>query len=237
MQRSHRIFIVLAAFGLASISPLRAQTIADPSGHWKGELQAPGMAVAFEVDFVKNAGGYTGAVSIPSQKLKGLPLTKVAVDGRSIAFEARADQRLTGQLSDDGASIAGDFLMMGASVPFVLTRSGEARIEPAPKSARVTSALEGDWDGTLEANGMSLRLELSLANHADGTATGHVVNVDQGGLRIPLTVTQNGAAVKLDFTVLAGASFSGTLDAAGTEIAGAYTQDERSAPLTFRKRR
>src|SRR5207237_822391 len=155
MQRSHRIFIVLAAFGLASISPLRAQTIADPSGHWKGELQAPGMAVAFEVDFVRNAGGYTGAVSIPSPKLKGLPLTK---------------------------------------------------------SARVTSALEGDWDGTLEANGMSLRLELSLANHADGTATGHVVNVDQGGLRIPLTVTQNGAAVKLDFTVLAGASFSGTLD-------------------------
>jgi len=236
MQRSHRI-IVAAAFGLASVSPLRAQTTADPSGHWQGELQAPGMAVAFEVDFVKNGGGYAGAVSIPSQKLKGLPLTKVTVDGRSIAFEARADQPLTGQLSDDGRSIAGDFLMMGASVPFVLTRSGEARLEAPPKSPRVASALEGSWDGTLQANGMSLRLELTLANQADGTATGHIVNMDEGGLQIPLTVTQNGASVKLDFTVLAGASFSGTLDAAGTEIVGTYTQDDRTAPITFRKRR
>src|SRR6476660_889850 len=147
MQRSHRI-IVVAAFGLASVSPLRAQTIADPSGHWQGELEVPGMAVAFEVDFAKNGAGYAGAVSIPSQKLKGLPLTKVTVDGRSIAFEARADQPLTGQLSDDGKSIAGDFQMMGASVPFVLTRSGEARLEAPPKSPRVTNALAGRWDGT-----------------------------------------------------------------------------------------
>lgn len=235
MKLSHRIVIV-AAFCFVSTASARAQAVVDPSGHWRGELQAPGMTVAFEVDFAKNAaGGYAGAVSIPSQRLKGLPLTKITVDGRSIAFQARADQPLTGTLSDDGTSIAGDFLMMGSSVPFVLTRSGEARLEAPPRSARITTALEGVWDATLVADGMPLRLTMTLANLPDGTATGRVVNLDEGGLEIPLTVTQTGSSVKLDFSVIAGASFSGTLDAAGTELAGTYSQDEKTAPLSFHR--
>jgi len=235
MQLSHRIVIV-AAFCLASASSVGAQTIADPSGHWQGELQAPGMTVAFEVDFAKSAsGGYAGAVSIPSQRLKGLPLTKITVEGRSIAFQARADQPLTGMLSDDGTSISGDFLMMGSSVPFVMTRSGESRLEAPPASAPITSALEGAWDATLEADGMPLRLVLTLANLPDGTATGRVVNLDEGGLEIPLTITQTGASVKLEFSAIAGASFSGTLNAGATELAGTYTQGERTAALTFHR--
>ena len=219
MLRTHRI-AAAAAFALVCAASARGQSIVDPSGHWQGELQAPGMSVAFEVDFAKRTGGgYAGAVSIPSERLKGLPLTKVTVDGKSIAFEARADQPLTGVLSDDGKSITGDFLMMGASVPFVLTRSGEAQLAAPPKSAPISRALEGEWDATLDANGQSLRLVLTLANEADGSATGRVVNVDEGGLQIPLAVTQNGANVTLDFSVLAGASFAGTLDAAGTQLA------------------
>jgi len=236
MHRTHRIVIAAAVY-LTSAASLHAQTAVDPSGHWQGELQAPGMSIAFEVDFAKKTGGgYAGAVNIPSERVKGLPLTKVTVDGKSIAFEARADQPLTGVLSDDGTSITGDYLMMGASVPFVLTRSGESRLAPPPKSAAITGALEGEWDGTIDANGQSLRLVLTLANEADGSATGRVVNLDEGGLQIPLTVTQNGAHVTLDFSVLAGASFAGTLDGAGTQLAGTYTQGEKQAPLTFRKR-
>ena len=235
MQLSHRT-VLIAAFCLVSASSLGAQTIVDPSGHWQGELQAPGMSIAFEVDFARSAnGGYAGAVSIPSQKLKGLPLTRISLDGRTIAFEARADQPLTGTLSDDGKSISGDFLMMGSSVPFMMTRSGESRLEAPPKIARITSALEGEWHATLEADGMPLRLVLTLANRADGSATGRVVNLDEGGLEIPLTVAQNGASVKLDFVVIAGASFAGTLNSAATELAGTYTQNERTAPLTFRR--
>jgi len=236
-MRTHRIIIAAAALYLAAAASLHAQPVVDPSGHWQGELQAPGMSVAFEVDFAKKtSGGYAGTVSIPSERLKGLPLTKVAVDGKSIAFEARADQPLTGVLSDDGKSITGDYLVMGASVPFVMTRSGESQLVAAPKSAAITGALEGEWDGTLEANGLAYRLLLTLANQTDGSATGRIVNLDEGGLQIPLTVTQNGTNVTLDFTVLTGTSFTGTLDAAGTQIAGTYTQGERQAALTFRKK-
>jgi len=236
-MRTHRIIIAAAALYLASAASLHAQPVVDPSGHWQGELQAPGMSVAFEVDFAKTTGGgYAGAVSIPSERLKGLPLTKVAVDGKSIAFEARADQPLTGVLSDDGKSITGDYLVMGASVPFVMTRSGESQLVAAPKSAAIAGALEGEWDGTLEANGLAYRLLLTLANQTDGSATGRIVNLDEGGLQIPLTVTQNGTNVTLDFTVLTGTSFTGTLDAAGTQIAGTYTQGERQAALTFQKK-
>src|SRR5258708_30474540 len=109
MQLVRRTLLIAALF-LPSTAPLRAQAAADPSGHWQGMLQAPGMDVEFEVDLAKSGSGeLAGTVSIPTQKLKGLPLLKVAVEGRRVIFYARADQPLTGVLSADGGSMSGDF--------------------------------------------------------------------------------------------------------------------------------
>jgi len=150
---------------------LRAQAAADPSGHWQGMLQAPGMDVEFEVDLAKNGSGeLAGTVSIPAQKLKGLPLLKAAVDGRTVTFYARADQPLTGVLSADGTSMSGDFFASGKHGPV----HDEARRRRAgcraATSAPIGKDLEGSWNATLETGGVQLRLVLTLANRPDGTA-------------------------------------------------------------------
>jgi hypothetical protein len=135
---------------LLSSPRLRAQTVADPSGHWEGTLEAPGMNVSFQVDLAKNrTGRLGGTITVPAQHVKGLPLTKVVVDGVSVAFGARADQLLNGILSADGKSMSGTFTLDGFSVPFSITRTGDALIEAPPRSEPITKELEGSWTGTL----------------------------------------------------------------------------------------
>ena len=93
-----RTSVVVVVF-LFTAASLRAQTAVDPSGHWEGLVQVPGMDIAFQIDFAKSGSGITGAVSVPAQQLTGLPLQKVVVDGRSIEFQARTDQSFDGTMS------------------------------------------------------------------------------------------------------------------------------------------
>jgi hypothetical protein len=212
-----------------------AQTAPDPSGHWQGTLQAPGMEMPFEIDLARSASGQLGGtISIPAQKIKGLPLTKVAMTGTSISFQARSDQPFTGVVADDRQSITGEFLIAGNSLPFTMTRTGDAAIQPPPTSQAITKPLEGRWTATMMAEGTPHHLVLTLVNNADGTSSGRIVNLDQGGLELPLRITQKGASITLDLVPLAG-TFSATLNEAGTELAGIFLQGPVSAQVTFRK--
>ena len=72
-----------------------------------------------------------------------------------------------------------------------------------------------------------------MTNHADGTSTGALVNRGEGGLEIPVRITQDGARVTLDVPALGG-SYAGTLNENATELTGTYSQGGRSAPLIFK---
>jgi hypothetical protein len=128
--------------------------------------------------------------------------------------------------------MSGTYAMAGATLPFDLTRTGNARIEPPVKSAPIGKELEGTWNGTLDVDG-GLRLALKMSNHSDGAASGTIVNLDQGGLEIPVAIAQKGSGVTLVSNVVEG-SFSGALNAEGTELAGTWTQGPAALPLTFR---
>ena len=232
-MRLHHIVVVCASLLLSSVSA-RAQAPADPTGHWEGSLDAHGTDVAFQVDFAKNpAGGFIGSISIPGQRLKGLPLTKIDLDGRTITFGARSDQLMIATISPDNASMTGDFSSSAFTGAFVLTRAGGPQVASAPRSAAIGKELEGRWTGVLDVDG-GLHLVLTLANQADGTSIASLVNVDEGGVMIPLTVTADGPQVTLTTTTIDG-RFAGTLRATGTELAGTFTQGALSAPLTFRR--
>jgi hypothetical protein len=234
-MRSHnRILAVvaLAAPILLLAASAHAQIATDPSGHWEGKIEVPGMDVAFEVDLAKTAGAYIGTVGIPSQKLKGLPLVKVAVEGKTVTFAVRTDQTMTGDVSDDGKTMSGTFAGGAGSVPFIMTKTGDARVTPPATSAPISKELEGTWTSTVEDTGN--HVVLTLTNHADGTATGSLVNQTEGGLQIPVRVTQNGASVAFAATVLEG-SFSGELNATGTELAGTWREGTVSKTIAFRK--
>jgi hypothetical protein len=234
MQRNGRALIIAVLFVAAS-APTRAQQSADPSGHWQGALQTPSMQVPFDLDLAKDASDrLSGTLSVPAQKIKGLPLTKVAVDGTAVTFQARSDQPFTGALSDDRQSITGEFLISGNSLPFTLTRTGAAQIEAPRKSAALSKQLEGTWTATLVVEGMSHELVMTLVNHPDGSASGRIVNEGEGGLELPIAIVQQGSAVTIE-TLPVASTVTATLNENGTELDGTIAQGAATAHVTFRR--
>lgn len=232
MQRSSRALVVgvLVLFGG---SAARAQAPIEASGHWEGAIQVEGRELLFEVDLTGSRGQLTGTMGIPAQSLRGLPLLKVAVDGQSVSFYARRDQTFDGTISADGKSISGSYVIQNFSIPFSLTRTGDARIHPPVRSQPISKDLEGTWNGTLSASGASFRVVLTMTNQADGSAVGRVVNLDEGGLVLPVAITQNGSSVKVEASGIG--SFSGVLNAVDAAIVGTWTEGPNAVPLTFRR--
>jgi hypothetical protein len=225
----------IAALSLIMSTPLLGQRGADPTGHWEGTVTVPDNTLDFQVDIVRNAdGALAGTISLPREKVKGLPLSKIAVNGAAVTFSARSDQGFSGTLSADGTTIGGDFSMPEGTVPFRMTRLGDARLDPVPVSAKIDTSLEGTWNGIVQGRQKQIRLVLKMANRPDGSASGSIVNLDEGGLELPIVITQDAANVTLQATPVES-SFTGTLNADGTVLAGTLHLGMQEAPLTFTK--
>jgi len=215
-----------------------AQAIVDPTGHWEGTIELPGMVMQIEIDLTKNANGdLAGTFTQPADGVKGLPLSIVTVDGRSVRFVLRGGEGIStfeAILAIDGKSMSGDVTRAGESARFTLARTADARIVPAPKSAPIRKELEGTWKGSLNAGGKLIRIVLTMANQADGTAMGTVMSPDGTGMEIPVGITQKASSVTIDVPSV-GVSFVGVLNAAGTELAGTWRERTASLPLTFKR--
>ena len=229
-----RLVSFAAAVLFVPASVLRADTPVDPSGHWEGTALVQRMDLPFHVDIWRTSpGDYTGTISIPSENIHGLPLLKVSVDGATIGFHARTDQPFTGTIAADGHTISGEMVLSGTTFPVALTRTSTAVVEPALTSAPIAKALEGTWAATLESGG-PVHVILTMTNHADGTATGVLTNLDEGELRLPVAIAQHDSIVTLEIRVVS-ASFSGTLSADGATLVGTFHEKGKDVPVTFRR--
>jgi hypothetical protein len=232
-MRVFRCTFLFAASLLPLTISLHAQSAANPSGHWEGAISLPSGDLPIELDLAKNdKGQYFGTVSQPTQKLKGFPISSVTVKNNAIALELVGGS-LGGVLKNDGKSISGEFAPSGRieTVPFSLTRKGDAQIEGPPKNAPIGKDLEGVWKGTLTVEGDEFPIVLKMSNQPDGTSTA-VMNSVNEGFELPVAVVQKGASLTLDVKILSS-SYSGTLNTAGTELAGTYTTHGMSLPLNF----
>jgi hypothetical protein len=212
-----------------------AQSAADPSGHWQGKVQTPAGQMPIEVDLTRNAKGeWIGAITLPDEQLKGLPLQSVVVTGRTIALNARRDQPMEGEIAADGKSIEGTLNTPQGGAPFILTRTGEAVLPPATTSDLIARDLEGLWNATLMTREGEMQLALNLANQPDGTGLARIINITQGGLILPARFVQTGSNVSIELSVIP-LSFSGSLNAGRNELTGTIKQGTTSVPLTFKK--
>ena len=236
--------IVATSLLIAPAASVFAQTAPDPSGHWSGAIHVPpfngasAREVAIEIDLAKtDKGAMGGRFGQPAQHVKGLPLSNVTVDGRAIAFELKATSGggvFHGTLADAG-TISGGFVTTegGYDIPFDLERTGDAEIAPAPKSAPIGKELEGAWSGAIDVSGKSERLVLKMTNHADGTATGTILDLDGSNVEIPVALTQKASNLTVEVPAV-GATYAAALNAGG-ELVGTWTQGPISLPLTFKR--
>jgi hypothetical protein len=222
---------IATALLVVSASAVQAQTI-DPTGHWKGTIGIPNNPVDFEVDIARSGGDdLIGTVTAGADRAT-LPLLKVTLEGPSIVFYGRTDQTFRAEFLPSGKALSGMASLNGYSLPFSMGRTGDARIDPPPTSPAVSTQLEGAWSGTLSAGERRVRLSLTIANQPDGTSLAYSVSVDEGGLTIPTVVSQTGRSVKIE-TRGVSTLYVATLDEAGTELSGTWTQGATSLPLTM----
>ena len=236
MRKTHHTVLTIGVFVFASSCAIPARAQSDQgtlSGHWKGTVQVQAMQLNFEVDIAKTPpGDLAGTIGLPSQHIKGLPLLKVALDGTVVSFYARDDQPFRGTLA--GGTVTGDMTVEGLIAPFTMTRSGEATIEAPPRNAGINKELAGTWNGALEADGRRLRLVMTLVPQADGTMLAEMTDVDEGGLKSPLRLTQEGTNLTIE-SVAIPAKIAGALNENGTELIGTFTQGPASLPVTLRR--
>jgi len=234
-MRSGISIVVAAILGITvPASMCRVQAQGDAAGHWKGNVQVQAMQLDFVVDIERTARGeLAGTIGLPAQQIQGLPLISVTLDGGAVTFYARDDQPFRGTLKSDG-TIAGEMTVEGLSAPFTMTRTGDATIQPPPRSSGVSKAIAGAWSGALEANGKKLRLLLRIDPQADGTMLAEMTDVDEGGLRIPVKLTQQGSTLTIE-SVAVPSTISGTLNAESTELTGTFRQGGTNLPLTLRR--
>ena len=76
---------------------------------------------------------------------------------------------------------------------------------------------------------------MKLARASDGTATGTLISVDQGGQEFPITtITQKEKQLQFEIRVIR-AKYSGMLNESGVEIAGEYELPGLNLPLVFKR--
>ena len=228
MSSASRAFVVAAAiFPTAWIA---ADPAARLAGHWEGAIQTPLEELAVSVDLVAGENDRLGGTfSSASQQLLGFPLRGATIDGDAVKIEIKtADpgvRTFDGRLSPDGQTITGQFLINVYAVPFTLKRNGDAQIAPPPRSAAIDPRLADSWRASVDFGAQSLPLALTLANHADRTATGTWSAGE--GPAIPVAIAYDNGTLTLT-SPITPASFTGTLSADGTQIAG--TLNEGGAP-------
>lgn len=126
--------------------------------------------------------------------------------------------------------IAVALLIAGTSSAHAAGAPAAAPAAPATRTA-AAKALEGTWQGRLA----NLRIVLHLRAAPDGTLAGSLDSPDQGatGLHVDAVMVQ-GDTLRLDMHSI-GAGFSGAVEKGGAVIAGQWSQNAMTMPLTLRR--
>jgi len=150
-HRSRLIPLLAALAALVAIAlPAHAAGPAGPVGHWEGAVQLPGSALEVQVDLCQDdAGVWSGAIDIPAQAARQLPLTAFAVDGDKVRFAIRdvpGDPTFDGALGGDGNEISGSFTQGAFASTFKLTRAAAGADAVAQALAGFADQVQGVLD-------------------------------------------------------------------------------------------
>jgi pimeloyl-ACP methyl ester carboxylesterase len=100
-----------------------------------------------------------------------------------------------------------------------------------PESPR---KIEGDWEGTLDAGAMKLRLIVHIVRK-DGALSATLDTPDQGHTGLPIdTITLSAAAVRFEMKSLGGL-YEGQLIKDDSEIDGKWSQGGQTFPLVLKR--
>jgi hypothetical protein len=213
-----------------------------PDGHWEGSLPVDGDSsrqIGISLDLSKNAKSeWIASMGVPSEKMTGLVVQSVKVNGPGVSFVAveLMMSKFDLTLDADGTMKGTLTPQQGPPVKVEFKRIGEAKVALIPASPAVSKEMEGDWEGTLAGPGVSFPLVFHFKNQLDKTVSATMDSPARNAMAIPLNdVKQTGKNVEFGIKV-AHANFKGTLNQEGTELSGQFGHEQDAAPLTLRKK-
>jgi hypothetical protein len=226
--------------GLLLLAPAVMLAAANPAGVWEGTLKTPNGDLALVFNLHRDGDKWAAEIDIPAQGVSGLPLNILKVEGAAIGFALSfpGDPHYDGKLSEDGKSISGTFSQSGASLPLDLKWKSEPRaVEKAPASTGDVQALEGIWEGVLDAGGTQLHLRFNFSKNADGSVVATLDVAEQGinGMAFN-SIAHTGDTVKMDLKAVGG-SYEGTLNKDASAMTGTWSQGGGSMPLTVQRKK
>jgi hypothetical protein len=227
MKLSISAFLLFAAAFIAWASE-------PPAARWEGAVQIPGREIKLVIDLAQNSQGqWVGSAIVPGFGIKGIPLADIAVRDSSVSFAFKnvlSNPKFEGHLASNG-TLTGEFKQAGHSAPFALQNAGPAQVELSPVSTSVSKELEGEWKGEMSFAGNQFRIGITLANQADGKATGKfvIIGKKENKLSIDL-VTQDGDMLTVEMHE-PGITYEGRYRKDQNEINGTFLQEGIEIPL------
>ena len=209
-----------------------------PAGHWEGTLQVPDREIQITIDLAQDAkGSWIGTFS-QNQGGPSVPLADIKVADKNVKFRIAVGGANAPNFDcnlENPASMPCTVNTPGGSLTTTMKRTGEAKVELPKSSPAVSTELEGNWEGSLETPGGTLRLVVHFKNQPDKTVKATLDSLDQNSTDLPLTdVVQNGSAVEFQLRLVNG-GYKGTLNKEATQLSGEWTQGGSSLPLTLKK--
>jgi hypothetical protein len=217
---------------------LAVPAFAQTAGHWEGTIPVPNQEVQIAVDLAKDdRGAWVGVFAQVTQNVRNIPLSDVKVDEKSVKFRLSV-----GANSPDfdcqvlsASAMQCTLTTPGGSLEASLKRTGDGKVDLPKASAAVSAALEGNWEGAVETPGGPIQLVAHFQNQPDKTVKATMDSPTQNAVGLALSdVVQKDLAVEFQLRVVDG-KFKGTLNAAGTQLSGDWSQSGATMPLTMKK--
>ena len=224
--------IVLCAFIGACIfatmtSRAQAQTTPSVSGDYVGTLGTLHLRLHLKLDASRKL---SGTMDSPDQGANGLVCADFKFDGEALSFTVPiVHGAWRGIISADAKTLTGTW-DQGNPMPLVFARD---TFVPAEKP----SAIDGVWLGSLQAGGASLRVQVHVKSDNSGTEYCSLDSLDQHAMGLDCAaVSFSGIDFAFDVPVVKG-HYSGKLSTDRNTLAGIWSQNNNSLPLTLTRQK
>jgi hypothetical protein len=229
----------MAFLGVKTVHWVRAAHAPDIQGAWAGIFEAGQQKWPMMYKISRENGSYHAVEVNIYQGVKEMPVTRLSYNYPSVRIEQKAiGFTYEATLNPKTMEMSGTWKQGKGSGPFTMKLNALADKFPEPLAdsdytPRKDSDVQGYWKGTLKVENTTLRVDLKIAERADGTFRVTGDSPDQGGSDIEATaVTYHRPTLKVEFGGIMG-SYEGTVDESDRVIAGNFVSNGHTLPLTL----
>jgi hypothetical protein len=233
--------IGVSFLGVKTVHWVRAAHAPDIQGAWAGIFEAGQQKWPIMYKISRENGSYHAVEVNIYQGAREMPVSRLVYDYPSVRIEQKAiGFTYEATLNPKTMEMSGTWKQGKGSGPFTMKLNALVDKFPEPLAEsdyapRKDSDVQGYWKGTLKVEKTTLRVDLKIAERADGTFRVTGDSPDQGGSDIEATaVTYHRPTLKVEFGGISG-NFEGAVDESDRVITGNLVSNGHPLPLTLER--